>query len=120
MTITSTTTLLTNVTVTAPQTSPAVKLQGSDQYWTATLNTTAHAGTETDFTIQSSATNHGPWTDVSNNVLQGADGTGKFGNDLSNQIQDFTLFGTGPFWRMNITNVVGSILINSLTVNNGN
>jgi len=73
-----------------------------------------------DFTIQSSPTGHNnTWTDVSDNILQGADGTGKFGNDLSNQIQDFTLFGAGPFWRINVTNVVGSILVNSLSVNNG-
>jgi len=109
--------LVTNQSISAPLTSPGVKLQGSLSYWEATLDVTAHAGTDIQFTIQGSADNK-TFTDFSKNEIQGADGIGKFGNDLSNSVQSFLLYGSGPWWRINVTSVTGSILINSLSVVN--
>jgi hypothetical protein len=111
-------TLLNNVTVTTPRVSPAVQLSATGGAWTATLDTTAHAGSLCVFTIQDGPTSNGPWTDVSNNAFTGADGTTHTGWDQSHQIQTFTLYGAGPWWRINVTDVTGSILVNTLTVQN--
>jgi hypothetical protein len=73
--------LLNNVTITTPRVSPAVQLSATGGAWTATMDTTAHAGAECDFTIQSGPSSNGPWADVSNNSFSGSDGLGKFGND---------------------------------------
>lgn len=83
------------------------------------MDVTAHAGTDIQFTIQGSADNK-DWSksDFSKNEIQGADGIGKFGNDLSETVSSFLLYGSGPWWRINVTNVTGSILINSLSVVN--
>jgi hypothetical protein len=111
-------TLLSNVTVTTPRVSPAVQLSATGGVWTATLDTTAHAGSSCVFTIQDGPSNNGPWTDVSDNVLTGADGLSHLGWDQSHQVEDFKLYGAGPWWRINVTAVTGSVLINTLTVQN--
>jgi hypothetical protein len=78
---------------------------------------TAHAGTDIQFTIQGSADNN-TFTDFSKNEIQGGDGTGKFGGDLSRSVSSFLLYGAGPWWRINVTSVTGSVLVNSLVVTN--
>lgn len=113
-------TLLTNQVVSAPVVSPAANLSGNAIYWTATLDTTAHAGVHCEFTIQSAPATGGPWTDVSKNSFDGGDGLSHLGWDLSHQVQTFTLFGSGPWWRINITEVTGTFTVNSLAVTNQN
>jgi hypothetical protein len=116
----ATKTLVTNQVVSAPLVSPAANLSGGATYWTATLDTTAHAGVHCEFTIQDAPASSGPWTDVSNNSFDGSDGTSHLGWDLSHQVQSFTLFGSGPWWRINITAVTGTFTANSLIVTNQN
>lgn len=111
--------LISNLTITQPRTSPGVNLAAAGGTWTATLDIVSHAGSGIYFTIQSSATNgSNTWSDVSNNSLIGADGVGKFGQDISHQVLTFGLYGTGPWWRVNVTDVAGSVLVNSLSVSN--
>src|SRR4051812_27179648 len=114
----ATKTLVTNQAVSAPLVSPAANLSGTATYWTATLDTTAHVGSSCVFTIQDGPTNSGPWTNVSDNVLTGADGLSHLGWDQSHQVQTFQLYGAGPWWRISVTAVSGIILINALSVTN--
>lgn len=111
-------TLITNTTISSKLTSPGVNLAGGGGTWMATLDTTAHTGMQCDFTIQSAPSSAGPWSDVSDNSFQGGDGVSHTGWDQSHQVQEFTLFGVGPWWRIHITNMVGSMLVNSLVVTN--
>lgn len=110
-------TLISNQTISSAMTSPSVTLAGALPYWVATLDTTAHTGMICFFTIQGSPDDI-TWSDYSNNEFAGGDGIGKFGSDLSHQVQSFLLYGAGPHWRINISSLTGTFIVNSLVVTN--
>jgi hypothetical protein len=112
-------TLLSNVSISAPITSAAVQLNGALQYWDATVFFNMPVGTDIDISILASPTKNGTYVEVSRAEFAVGSPTDKFGGDATHFNSVFSLDkSNGTWFKGQVNSVTGTVTIISLTVNN--
>jgi len=113
----ATRTIATNINLTIPFTSPSVNLAAGVGY-NCDLTLYMPLGTAMTMLIESSV-DQVTWFEVSRMILEGAEGIGKGGQDMSRPVMAFSINGVrGTRFRLRVTDIMGTVGVTSLVIRN--